>query len=52
MYANANKWVDYINNYQKNDLLKPDAIVLLTYIPKEQENSVVEYPNKINALDN
>ena len=50
--ASANKWVDYINNYQKNDLPQPDAIVLLTHIPTEQENSVVGYPNKIKSLDN
>ena len=50
--TSANKWVDYINNYKRNDLPKPDAIVLLTHIPTEQENSIVGYPNKIESLDN
>ena len=50
--TSANKWVSYINNYQKNNLPKPDAIVLLTHIPTEQENSVVGYSNKIKSLNN
>ena len=50
--ASANKWVGYINDYQRNGLPKPDAIVLLTHIPTEQENSVIGYSNKIKSLDN
>ena len=50
--ASANKWVNYINNYEKHNLPKPEAIVLLTHIPTEQENSVVGYSNKIKSLDN
>ncbi len=49
---NANKCIKYINNYKKNILLKPYAIVLLTHIPTEQEDSIVGYPNKIKSLGN
>ncbi|MGQ4005871.1 5'-nucleotidase C-terminal domain-containing protein [Francisellaceae bacterium CB300] len=50
--TSANKWVSYISDYKKHNLPKPDAIVLLTHIPTEQENSVVGYSNKIKSLDN
>lgn len=37
--TSSNKWIEYINNYEENGLPKPDAIVLLTHIPTEQDAS-------------
>ncbi|WP_395167721.1 bifunctional metallophosphatase/5'-nucleotidase [Francisella salimarina] len=49
--TSANKWVKYINNYNKHKLPKPDTIVLLTHIPTDQQNSEIFFAKRADLGD-
>ncbi|QIV96264.1 2',3'-cyclic-nucleotide 2'-phosphodiesterase/3'-nucleotidase [Allofrancisella inopinata] len=46
----ANQWVSFIKDYKKNNLPKPDTIVLLTHIPSQQKGKDI-YSSKRHDLN-
>ncbi|MBK2266829.1 5'-nucleotidase C-terminal domain-containing protein [Francisella philomiragia] len=49
--TSTNKWVKYINNYNRHNIPKPDTIVLLTHIPTDQQNSEVFFTKRADLGD-